>query len=306
VTFELIVVGVISQDTNIQLPYFPSANSEAFVSSIDEVHGGAGANVAALASFYGGLRVGFVGMIGDDDIGPPLLTRMVEYGVDLRGVAISTTAPSTRIFTVIQPSGDRAYIVHLGAHSELSTARLPPAYCEPPAIWYLAPCSPETHRSFVHFLTERNLQVALNPGSVYKEQAPVSQLIELLAGVRILFVNDKEARVYSGEESLDDAARTLLGYGPHLVVLTRSDRGSIAYQTGCAVPLTQPSMPSTVVSDIGAGDAFAAGFLTEYIRTRDVAAALRLGSAFGAFSVTQTETREADPDPDAIKPFLAQ
>ncbi|MBI5301801.1 MAG: hypothetical protein HY868_06675 [Chloroflexi bacterium] len=68
--------------------------------------------------------------------------------------------------------------------------------------------------------------------------------------------------------------------GARVVVMTFGERGSIAFDG--AREYRQPALPATVVDTLGAGDAFQAGFIVEYLKSGDIQAALAAGAQRGA------------------------
>jgi sugar/nucleoside kinase (ribokinase family) len=301
--FDLIVVGVISLDTILKVPFLPDKNSECFVSEIIETHGGAGGNVAAYASYYGGLNVGMVAGIGNDGIGDELVQRLELYNVNIDGVLRSTDKSSTRIITALLEDGSRSYFVSLGAHLSLADIELPKNYTEAQHI-YIAPCSPQIHERFISQAVRNNMNVYFNPGSVYIEQADMSIFNRLLRYTEILFVNKEEALIYSSLSSITEAGKYLVNSGPKLVVITGGMDGSLIYSRGSSSPLVAPSFEVYSVNPVGAGDAFAAGFLSEYFISNDLRLAGTKGSIFGAFSVKQRETRAINPSLNDFQKFL--
>jgi 5-dehydro-2-deoxygluconokinase len=96
-----------------------------------------------------------------------------------------------------------------------------------------------------------------------------------------------DARV-SGD--LDAAIAGLLALGPQALVQKRGAAGARLHLGGDGGPPAQqdvPGFPVEVVNILGAGDAFAAGFLYGYVRGWDWIKAVRLGNACGAILVTQ-------------------
>lgn len=86
------------------------------------------------------------------------------------------------------------------------------------------------------------------------------ELLETLKRVRILLINEDEARLLTGEALTHKAARAILALGPETVVVKMGEHGAFLLSRGeyfvCpAVPLEH------VVDPTGAGDTFAGGFM---------------------------------------------
>jgi 2-dehydro-3-deoxygluconokinase len=305
-TVELLVAGVVSLDTTLHIPFIPRENSECFARAISDMHGGAAANVAAYAAYYGSLSVGLIARVGEDTIADQLLSRLAQYRVDLQGTICTSKTPSTRIITLLLPDGSKTYMVHLGAHDQLSSKDIPPNHLSTASAFYVAPCSPNIHADILAFAHSHGKTVYFNPGSVYVEQSETQRLYSLLPLCDILFLNEPEALSYSHQTTIEQAGRFLLDLGPKHLIITASRRGSMVFSSGEPSPRVFPSIPSSYTNSIGAGDAFAAGFLIEHLNTGNIYAAIKKGAVYGAFAVTQNELRKPDPDPGDIDEFENQ
>ncbi len=300
---DILVAGVISLDTSLHVPFVPAKDSECFAFSVRDFHGGAAANFAAFSAFYGKQSVGLIARVGDDSIGEALLDRLSQYNVNLNGTIRTSGMATTRIFTLLIQDGSRSYIIDLGAHEALSPRDIPASYVSSARAFYLAPCSPDIHADFLDFALSQQWTVFFNPGTVYVEQAEKTRLYPLISKSHFLFLNEMEAITYSGKNTLLDAGRFFLEFGPRHVIITASNQDSFAFSANEEAPLSVPSKRVNAINAIGAGDAFAAGFISEYFKTDDIYSALLNGSIYGAYVVTQEEVRAANPFPLAIKQF---
>lgn len=302
--YDLISIGCISYDIILELPFIPKINSECFIKKIKKYHGGAAANVAAYSAFYGELNVGLVSSIGDDDIGNELLNRMKEYGICIKGVSKIEKSLSTQIFTLQYPDGNRSYIVQLGALEELTPASVPKDYLTNSKLFYLAPASSKIHNEFIEIAASNKIKVAFNPGSVYIQQESKHELFDLLKQVDFLFVNEEEAISYSNINDIKEAGLKLLDYGVDHVIITRNDSGcSVFFQNQ---QFYYPGYNQKQLETIGAGDAFAAGFLSNYLKTGDINSSAKYGNVFGAYRVSNIEARKKNPSKRQFFDFLKQ
>jgi 2-dehydro-3-deoxygluconokinase len=80
-------------------------------------------------------------------------------------------------------------------------------------------------------------------------------------------------------------ADSVVALGPSIAVVKLGAAGALAVERG-SPPVTQPGLVGTTVVDpVGAGDAFAAGFIAARLDGADLAAALRSANACGAAAV---------------------
>lgn len=114
-------------------------------------------------------------------------------------------------------------------------------------------------------------------------------LLELLAHVDLLTVNDAEARQLTEEANLVQAARWILARGPRHVVIKKGEHGAFLF-SGDAI-FFAPAYPLESVFDpTGAGDSFAGGFMGHVAATGDLSEgglrrAVVHGAAMGSFAV---------------------
>ncbi|HEX5305918.1 MAG TPA: PfkB family carbohydrate kinase, partial [Dyella sp.] len=121
---------------------------------------------------------------------------------------------------------------------------------------------------------------------LWQPEEAAERLAPFCAAAGILFCGRADARTLWGLDGDDEAVlRALAGrFGAAVTVLTLGEQGALAL-TRDGQLLRQPGVPVAVVDRVGAGDAFAAGFLHGYL-DGDLPAALRLGVSLAALKMT--------------------
>ncbi len=125
-------------------------------------------------------------------------------------------------------------------------------------------------------------------------------------GVRVEHSQVSDARV-SGDA--DAAAAALLALGPAVLVRKLGVDGAAVYRRdagGATVQLAVGGFPVEIANTLGAGDAFAAGFIYGYLGGWDLARAARLGNACGAYVVMRHGCSAAMPTLAEIEEFMAE
>jgi len=122
-------------------------------------------------------------------------------------------------------------------------------------------------------------QVALSLSDAFCVNRHRAAFLELLADVDILFANEAEICSLFEANAFEDAAEAVRQTVP-LAALTRSEAGSLILRGSETVQVAAES--TQLVDSTGAGDAYAAGFLTAFTAGRDLAACGRLGSLAAA------------------------
>lgn len=117
------------------------------------------------------------------------------------------------------------------------------------------------------------------------------ELLQTIAVVDALIINDAEARELAGEPNLIRAARKVLTLGPQMLVVKRGEYGA-AYFTRDSYFAT-PAFPLESVFDpTGAGDSFAGGFMgylaqADRIDDATLRRAIIYGSVMASFNVEE-------------------
>jgi 5-dehydro-2-deoxygluconokinase len=83
---------------------------------------------------------------------------------------------------------------------------------------------------------------------------------------------------------IDEAIQTILKAGPEVLIVKRGSKGATIFHRDGRVEEV-PGFPVEVLNVLGAGDAFASGFIYGYLQGWDLYKACRLGNASGAWVV---------------------
>lgn len=124
------------------------------------------------------------------------------------------------------------------------------------------------------------------------------ELMEVIAKIDVITINDEEARQLSGEYSLVKAAQKIHEMGPKFVVIKKGEHGALLFNDGNV--FFAPALPLEDVFDpTGAGDTFAGGFIGHISRTGDITfenmkRAVIAGSNLASFCVEKFGTERME------------
>ena len=153
---------------------------------------------------------------------------------------------------------------------------------------FLANIDPELQLDVLNQMEARPKLVALDTMDFWISLKR-SDLTRAIQATDVVFMDEGEARQFSDESNLTQAARRILATGPHTVVIKRGEHGVLVFN-GSSV-FAAPAFPlEHVVDPTGAGDSFAGGFMGYLAATGDLSAhgfrrATVLGSVMGSFAV---------------------
>ncbi|MFF7898395.1 sugar kinase [Streptomyces sp. NPDC007920] len=264
--------------------------------------GGAESNVAiGLARL--GRAAHWIGRLGTDEVGA-LIAR------ELRAEAVSTSivrdpAPTGLMLKTRQASGrvQVAYYRSNSAGSRLAPADLDEDLIAGARILHVTGITPalsasasDAVRRAVGLAEEHGVTVSFDANfrsRLWDEDRARPVLSHLLGKAGIFFATTEEALLFTGEKDPERQARAIAALGPDQVVIKLGSAGSVACVDG--VVHRQRPRPVAVVDPVGAGDAFAAGYLSGMLDAADAAERLRIAGLCGARAVTVAGDWEGAP-----------
>ncbi|MEV7981753.1 sugar kinase [Streptomyces sp. NPDC086519] len=278
------------------LPTRPGRLAE--VPSFDRAVGGAESNVAgALAA--AGHTARWVSRVGADGFGDHLVETVASYGVDVSCVVRDPVRPTGVYF---RTAGDRATDAHEVAYyragsaaSAMSARTVDLAAARAGRILHLSGITAALSEGCLGLLRELTASAGERPPLVsfdvnYRPGLWIGSggaevLVELARRADIVFVGEDEAEQAWGVEGGPAAVRELLPE-PAVLVVKQGGAGATAFGPAATPGTFEPAPTVDVVATVGAGDAFAAGFLSGTLRGLPVRRSLRLGHLFAAAALT--------------------
>ncbi|HVJ71019.1 MAG TPA: adenosine kinase [Sphingomicrobium sp.] len=232
-----------------------------------EMSGGSAANSMAGVAAMGG-KAAFIGQIADDQLGSIFEHDMHALGVRFDTPALNGGPPTGRCLILVTPDAQRTMNTCPGASHELSVDTISPDLISSASILYLEGYlfGPEKPRAAMMKAVDiahsagRKVAFTLSESvCIAGRKEGFGQMIDG-GGVDLLFANEDEALQLTGRTELESALSELRVKVPTLVI-TRGPEGAIAIEGDERISI--PAAPvGEVVDTTGAGDLFAAGFLT--------------------------------------------
>jgi sugar/nucleoside kinase (ribokinase family) len=260
----VVVVGDVATDVVVLLAGSPAPGSDR-PAAITTRGGGAGANVAAhLAAL--GTPVLLAGCIGDDAAGAGLATELTAAGVELALRTVPGTGTGT-IVSLVEPDGQRSMLADRGANLALRSDDVPvPApggHLHLSGYTLLDPGPRAAGLAALEAAVAAGCTVSLDPASTGPLSGyGVGRWLADTAAATLLLPNADEARLLTGCADVTEAAQVLAARHPVVVVSLGPDGALWATRDEV---VHRPARSTTVVDTTGAGDAFAAGLLAEWV-----------------------------------------
>lgn len=256
--------------------------------------GGSAANTTVGVADLGG-RAGFVGKVGDDELGRVFTNDIRAAGVTFE-VAPEAELATARCVIVVTPDALRTMNTYLGAAAYLypqdidadliASAKV--LYCEG-YIWDV-PITKQAIRGAIEVAHGAGTLVSFTLSDTRCVSRHLSEWHELLDGsIDILFGNEAELAELTGADSLEKSLE-IVRRRCKIVCATKGRHGSLVVTPNEIIEIA-PHEVSVRVDTTGAGDMYAAGFLYGYTAGWDLELCGRLASLVSGEIITQQGAR---------------
>lgn len=246
--------------------------------------GGGGTNTAATFALQG-LKTAFCGTIGADVSGQEIINELKKLSINTSLVQ-KTGEKRTNHSVVILNSGlDRTIMAYRGAAELMQEV----PFGKLKAKWlYLAPLSGalcEKFEEIVNFAVNRKIKLAVNPGMA---QLSLPNFAEIAKKIDVLIMNQEEASFLTKipVDQEKEIFKKLDEICSGITVMTRGGEG-VVVSDGKQMFTAVPPVDRNIVDTTGAGDAFGAGFVAEFLRSGNIEAAVQLGMANSIGCISQ-------------------
>ncbi|MEV0586155.1 sugar kinase [Nonomuraea sp. NPDC050310] len=265
-----------------------------FARDFDLGIGGAESNLAIGVTRLGG-EAAWIGRVGADEFGDLIRTTLRGEGV--RTHAITDDEAPTGLMIKGRRTADLIdvrYYRQASAGSRLSPDDLDPELIRSARVLHVSAITPalsasarQTVRHAVEEARAAGVLVSLDVNyrrALWSPEEAGAWLRDIVGEVDVLFATEEEARLIS-----DEPGRL----PPRHVVLKFGAKGAMEHSDG--VERRAEPYRVTEVDSVGAGDAFAAGWLAEWLAGAEPEQRLSTACAAGAFAVTSQGDWESLP-----------
>jgi len=272
---SLLVVGTVAFDA-IETPF----------GKTDKIIGGAATYISLAASYFT-KNIQLVSVIGGD-FPKEALEMLKNHGVALEGLQIKENEKS--FFWSGRYHNDMNSRDTLATELNVLADFNPvvPESAKECDFLMLGNLMPSVQQKVIAQLNKRPKLIVLDTMNFWMDIA-MDELLQTIANVDVLTINDAEARQLSGEYSLVKAAPKILEMGPNVLIIKKGEHGALLFNKEQV--FFAPALPLEDVFDpTGAGDSFAGGFVGYLAQTKDISfenmkRAIIFGSAMASFTV---------------------
>ncbi len=265
-----------------------------------EISGGSGSNTLAGASTLG-RQCALIAQVADDQLGEVFAHDIRATGIDFDVPPLGKEPPTARCLIFVTPDAQRTMNTFLGASQFLPPAAVDADLIASGAILYLEGYlwdadEPKAAMALgIDIARENGRKVAFTLSDTFCVDRHREEFVGLIDGgkIDILFANEAEIMMLAETEDFDAAVAQTAAKVETLIV-TRSEKGAIAVRDGKTTAVAAEPVDQ-IVDTTGAGDLFAAGFLSGYIEERPMDECLTIGAVAAAEVISHYGARpEAD------------
>ena len=224
-----------------------------------------------------GLKTSTIIKLGNDELNNTIKLKLAQSGIDIMNIIDSTKYLTGFSIILVSFQGDRTVLAHRGANAHVHEKEVNFDAIKKARWVYVSPLSGDSNKildKIAKFCEENNINLAINAGTTALKKGG-KYFSKILKTAQIVVMNKEEATLvtkiqvrpdtkevkFSKEKIHPDIVemlKTLKGDSQATVVITDGKNGVYCYD-GKKIYVC-PIYPATVVSTLGAGDAFSSTF----------------------------------------------
>lgn len=289
-----------------------------YVSDYEAKVAGAESNVAIGMSKLGHSAT-WLSKLGHDELSQIILQRVRGEGVDASQVIYHPEHPTGVLFKQIDAHRNTS-VYYYRNHSAFSTfqqeeltegmisaiqsARL--VHLTGITVALGENCK-EVVKKVIEVAKKAGCKLSFDPNirlKLWSEEEARDSLLPLLPLFDIMLIGDEEGQILFGTKDPQEIIKKLRAMGVTTIAVKQGGDGAVVAQGDTIA--TIPAEKVSVVDTVGAGDAFASGFLSAVLEEKPIEECGRWGALMGAFAVSSYGDTEGLPDRIAFEQALSK
>ncbi len=259
--------------------------------------GGSAANFATQATKLG-VKTTLISCIGDDTYGELVLRELLKIGVDTSKILVLEKHDTGIFFHAHDPQDDQIVVAKPGANKFLEKRVIEDDNIAEAKVIHVAGSFPRMIDRASEIASSNGMVLSLDPGRA----AQNLDFTKILRQTDLLFLNVGELKEYFNIEPTEEKLRDFAKSFPGIVIVKMGKKGAIATDgfEYCVSQVFEVAVKDT----LGAGDSFAAGFITAWTRSEKISQALNFANAAAALTIKQEGAQQGQPSLDEISRLL--
>ena len=265
------------------------------VNVIRTISGGSVAN-SIVSIAQQNLKTAFIGKVNQDALGEKFAKGLEKENVEFKITKSSTNKYTARCMILVSPDAERTMNTYLGISQELTEEDIEFSIVENSSIlylegylWDLVNAKKAIKKSILAAKNSETM-VALSISDAFCVNRFREEFLDLINNsVDLIFANESEIKSLYETSELDIAIKKCQETSK-IFAVTLGEKGAKIVHKDETVNIKAEKIDK-LVDTTGAGDLFAAGFLTEYIRSRDLESSGKLGVKMASIIIQQFGAR---------------
>ncbi|MGM0409977.1 MAG: sugar kinase [Bacillota bacterium] len=289
-----------------------------YISDFSKNLGGAESNFAiGLARL--GIETGWISRLGNDSFGDYIEFFIRGEGVDVSKVIRDDKNPTGLMVKERRSIGETKvfYYRNNSAASHMQPADLDESYLKHAKILHLSGITPALSKSCrktvykaIDIAKANDLKISFDPNIRLKlwnnKNLMRKEMINICKKADIILPGFEEAKKIFEKENEKELINEFLEYNPEVVVMKMGEKGAIFATEKDNFTQVDSYSPDKIIDTIGAGDGFAAGFISGLLRGYSYHKSVKLGNAVGAFALTVKGDVEGLPTQEELDEFFGE
>lgn len=309
--YDVACVGIFVADAIAKtVDKLPAKGKLDLVDQLDLYTGGCAVN-SGIAMAKIGLNTAVLGKIGNDGFGKFIYNSLKEEKVNVDGLVLDSNSSTSASVVLVDSDGERSFLHCLGANAEFMDTDVDFNIIEKSKIVFIAgtmlmpsfdgePCARVLKKS-----KEMGKYTALD--TAWDSKGRWMQVLEpCMKYIDLFMPSYEEAVQLSGKEDVEDIADVFLSMGVKTAVIKMGKDGCFIKDSGgekYKIPTYTDIKP---VDTTGAGDSFAAGFLTGITQGWNLYECGKFANAVGTHCIMAVGASTGIKSMEEIKAFMAK
>ncbi len=294
---EFVSIGRINIDIDMFVDRLPKRNDHVMCEKGHVSLGGSAANFATQATRLG-INTTLVSCLGDDVYGELVIKELTKIGIDTSCILVLDKQETGIFFYAHDPQNDQIVVAKPGANKFLEKRIFEEDTVVDAQIIHVAGSFPMMINRASEITTNHGMVLSLDPGRAASDL----DFDKILRHTDLLFLNSHELKEYFKIEPTESALRKFAKTFPGIVILKMGEKGAIA--TDGFEYCTSQVFEVPVKDTLGAGDSFAAGFITAWTRSERIPQALNMANAAAALTIMHEGSQNGQPSLEEVARLL--
>jgi len=252
-----------------------------------ELHLGGCASNAAVDLEKIGIKTAVIGRVGADGFGSFVINEMKNCGVNVDGVILSETSKTSASVVTIRSSGERSFLHHMGANADFTIDDINFSIVSDSKVLFIAgalllPRFDGIPAAKVLKIARQEKIITVMDTAWDSTGKWMQQIKPCLPYIDYFLPSFEEAKMISGKCNPEEITEVFLDAGVKVAVIKLGSKGCFIKNKAGEHYFIEAFEGIKVIDTTGAGDSFAAGFITGIIRGWDLSLCGKFANAVGA------------------------